>query len=284
MGYTVLDSVCVVSADDMNRNLEANLGRGLPQCEPMPERTTRLAIVGSGPSVRDYLEEIKSFDGHVWAVNGAYDYLRDNGFVPHGFLGCDPLPGLDEYLKNPHKDTTFYLAGTVDPSTIEAVKDYDVRLWFLAQSVDIKYPKGTWLITGGTTMLLRAPFLSWMLGYRDLTFYGADSSFDTTKEQRYVYGDGRYQWDSKAPVNWVKTQNGEGPFPTELCLMKQVSQFGAVVQYYRGKLTFRCGGLLDAFLRSPMGDGSQFDAAFQGSTHDLPREEVPMEIVAHDAA
>lgn len=254
MKYTVLESLLPVTDDEFAHNLRINLERGIPRCEPLPEReNNRLAIVGSGPSVRDYLEEIESFDGEVWAINGAYNFLQGQGIVAQGFLGCDPLPGLCDYLKRPNKATTFYLAGTVDPTTFDAVEGHDVRMWFL-KSENIKYPGGLWAVTGGTTVLLRAPFLAWMLGFRDLTFFGADSSFDPNG--RYCYETGTYRWDSEAPVNEVYTPNGEGPFYTEICLLKQVSQFHAIRQMYRGKMEFRCGGLLDAFMRSPTYDES----------------------------
>lgn len=259
MNYTVLESLLPVTDEEFARNLHSNLERSIPRCEPLPEReNNRLAIVGSGPSVRDYLDEIKNFDGQVWAINGAYNFLQDHGIVADGFLGCDPLAGLCDYLRRPQRKTAFYLAGTVDPTTFDAVDGYDVRMWFL-KSENLKYPPGLWTVIGGTTVLLRAPFLAWMLGFRDLTFFGADSSFDPNG--RYCYQDGSYQWDSKAPVNWVKTDNGEGPFPTEICLIKQVTQFHAIRQIYRGKMEFRCGGLLAAFMRSPMRDGTMFDAA-----------------------
>lgn len=249
MEYTVLESLLPVTDEEFKKNLHTNLERSIPRCEPLPERkNNRIAIVGSGPSVRDFIEEIRNFDGAVWAINGAYNFLQDQGIIADGFTGCDPLPGLCDYLKRPNRKTTFYLAGTVDPTTFDAVEGYDVRMWFL-KSENIKYPPGLWTVTGGTTMLLRAPFLAHMMGFRDITFYGADSSFDQNK--RYCYKDGSYQWDSEAPINWVMTEGGEGPFPTEICLIKQIAQFHAIRQIYRDKMEFRCGGLLAAFMRAP---------------------------------
>lgn len=253
MKWTVLESLLPVTDDEFARNLRVNLERDIPRCEPLPEReNNRLAIVGSGPSVRDYLDEIKSFDA-IWAINGAYNFLQDNGIVAD-FVGCDPLVGLDDYLKHPNPQSVFYLAGTCDATTFEAVKGHDVRMWFL-KSDNLKYPPGLWTVTGGTTCLLRAPFLAHMQGFRDLTIYGADSSYEAA-DKRYCYRYGTYVEDSKAPLNVVYTADGQGPFYTEICLMKQVSQFHAIKQIYREKMEFRCGGLLDAFMRSPTCDDS----------------------------
>jgi hypothetical protein len=261
MSWTLLESICVLDNSELLKNVNANLERGLPLCKPLPERKTKLAIVGSGPSVRDYLEELRHFDGDVWAINGAYDCLQDHGIIADGFVACDPVPELIDYLKHPSHKTTFYIAGSVDPPVIDALKGYDVRLWFLEHEID--YPKGygIYKVKGGTTMLLRAPLLAHMLGYRDLTIYGADSSFDA--DDRYFYKHGRFAADSGAPINTIYTTDGQGPFYTEICLIKQVAQMHAIVQLWRDKpITFRCGGLMAAFMNAPMCDDSHLREAF----------------------
>lgn len=248
-----IESCCVVDPAGCARNLTASLARGLPNCAQQPERNGKLAIVGSGPSVREHLEELRSWPGEIWAVNGAYDYLLSEGIVAHGFMAVDPLPGLAEYLQHPQAPTTFYVSGLCDPSVFDALDGHNVSLWFPVQD-SVKYPAGLWLVSGGTTALTRSPFLAHMLGWRDLTYFGADSSFERRKGYvyRYSYVDGTYAEDNKDPISFVKTPNGEGPFPTTLTMLKQVSQFGSIHPHFKGKMQFRCGGLLDAFLRSPV--------------------------------
>lgn len=212
----------------------------------MPERTDRLAVVGSGPSVRDYLDELWDFEGDIWAVNGAYGFLLEHGIIPDAFVGLDPLPGLAEYVACARKETTHYLSGMCDPAVFDALKDFHVVLWFPAQK-NVRFRPGTYLVPGGTTCLTRMPALAKMLGWRDVTIYGADSSY---AEDRYAYRCGTYGEDSKAEVNRVFC-NGEGPFYTEEALLKQASQFCVLAQTTAIKLQFRCGGLLDAALRAP---------------------------------
>jgi hypothetical protein len=245
--FSLYGSLCVLDSPELQRNLECNLARGFGQCEPLPERTGRLAVCGSGPSLRDYADELSGFD-EVWAINGAYDFLLDRGLVPHGFIGCDPVPGLAEYLQRSHPNTTFYLSGLCDPSSFDGLTGRKIKLWFPAQK-GIKYGKGKWLIPGGTTVMTCAPFLAKMLGWNNVTMFGADSSFKP--EGRYAYPDNTYVEDSQRPINWVRC-NGEGPFPTELLLCKQVSMLGVLAQLPGIKVSFRCGGLMDAYLRAPM--------------------------------
>lgn len=244
---TVLDSQCVVSSEGCEQNMRSALSRGLPLCTPQPERTDRLAIVGSGPSVRDYLDELMGYE-NVWACNGAYGYLLSQGVVPNGFLGVDPLPGLAQYVGKAHPRTTFYLSALCDPEVFDALDGFNIEVWFPEQT-GVKFPAGHWMIPGGTTGLTRAPFLARMLGFRDITIYGADSSAEAG---RYCYEHGTYNEDTKAPLNPVMI-NGEGPFWCELSMLKQISQFGVIAQLHP-EWKFRCGGLLAAFLRAPMQD------------------------------
>jgi hypothetical protein len=244
---TVLESQCVVSGEGCEQNLALALSRGLPLCSPSPERADRLAIVGSGPSVTGYLDELRGFD-HVWACNGAYNFLLAHGIVPTGFVGVDPLPGLAQYVGKAHPRTTFYLSALCDSAVYDALDGFSIEVWFPEQT-GVRFPPGYWMVPGGTTGLTRAPFLGRMLGFRDITIYGADSSAEAG---RYCYEHGTYDEDTKAPLNPVMC-NGEGPFMCELSMLKQVSQFGVIAQLHP-EWKFRCGGLMAAFLRAPMQD------------------------------
>jgi 6-hydroxymethylpterin diphosphokinase MptE-like len=257
MQVTHLDSQCVVGTDDRVQNMAASLARGLAVCRPQDPHARPLAIVGSGPSLRDHLDEIAAAS-EVWAINGAYDHLVALGIVPSGFFGLDPLPGLADYVRHPSPATTFYPASTCDPSVLDALAGQRVLLWH-THADDLTYPSGSWCIPGGTTAVTRAPYLAHLLGYRDITIFGADSSFEGS---RYCYDDGKYGCDSVAPRMRVAI-NGEGPFETELCLLKQVTQLGVIAEIFKGELQFKCGGLLDAYMRAPTMDDSDVELVME---------------------
>lgn len=250
-----IDSQCVVSEEDCEDNLRSSLALGLPHCKELPARTDKLAIVAAGPSVSDYLYEISQFK-HIWAINGAYGYLIDQGIVPTGAVLVDPLPSLAGYFGMADKRTTFYASGLCDPSVFEALSGFDVQLWFPVQDA-VAALKDCPTIPGGTTAATRAPFLAKHLGFRDVTLYGADSSY---AQGRYCYPDGSFPDDSQAPVNKIMC-NGEGPFYTEIALMKQVSQLGVMMTYPTWGVDFkiRCGGLMDAYLRAPLETDAEID-------------------------
>jgi hypothetical protein len=247
-----IQSRCVLDAEDCRRNVESALRRNLRVCGYAPKRTGQLAIVGSGPSVSTYIDELRSWPGEIWAVNGAYRFLLDQGIVAHAFVGLDPVPGLKEYVEVRDKGTSFLLSSVCDPSVFDELSGADIWLWHSKQA-DFPYPEGSQVVGGGTTCLTRAPYLAQMVGWRDITIFGADSSFT---EAKYCYGNG-FKEDSTQPSFPVEC-NGQ-TFVTELALVKQVSAFGVMHTLFNGCLKFRCGGLMDAFLKSPMRDPRDFD-------------------------
>ncbi len=246
-----LDSVCVVDAEGRRANYDHVRMRGLPHVRQIPERKEPLAVVASGPSVNDYLDELKQWSGELWAINGGYDYCLDHGITPDGFFSLDPLPQLSEYLTRPQNETIFYIPSPADPAVFDALSGHYVQLYHPAGS-DMEFPQGEWLIGGGTTALTRVPYFALLQGFRDITLYGCDSSFNGS---RYCYQWGRYSTDIANPSVMVEI-NKEGPFETEVGLMKQVSQMGVLMTRFNGKLKVRCGGLMEAFLRAPIMDDS----------------------------
>lgn len=207
-----------------------------------------LAIVGSAPSAIDYVDELRSWPGEIWAVNGAYRFLMSHGVNANAFIGLDPLPGLKEYVEKRHPMTAFLMSSVCDPSVFDELKDADVWLWHSRGAIEPNpYPDNSVFVSGGTTCLTRAPFLAHMLGWRDITVFGADSSYD---EGPYCYKHGTFKEDTTQDRIEVEC-NGQ-VFVTELLLLKQASVFGVMQTMFNGLLKFKCRGLLKAFLDSPM--------------------------------
>lgn len=249
----VIPSHCIVDNDGCRRNVESALRRNLPACGWGPKRAGQLAIVGSGPSVRDHLEELRAWPGEVWATNGAYRYLLDNGIVPHVFVGLDPVPGLKEYVEGRHDNTAFLMSSVCDPCVFDELESADVYVWHSKQG-DFPYPDGAQVVGGGTTCLTRMPYLAHMLGWRDMTMFGADSSF-TDRDYCYDFAFAENTQQPKFPVE----VDGK-VFVSELALLKQVSVLGVMQTLFKGNLRFKCGGLLDAFLKSPIRNPGDFES------------------------
>ena len=245
MTYRVLETRCVVDQAGREQHIRHALSLGLPVCSKSPARDGRLAIVASGPSVRDYLDELRAFDGEVWAINGAYDYLIREGRVPDGFVGLDPQREMVKFLTDPHIETTFYIASCSHPDVFDCVRGFDVRLWHSNSDTIRALPAGSYAVPGGITCITRAPFLAHLLGWRDVSIYGADCSYH---EHPYAYATEARQCDPNDRTMVVRV-NGH-LFRTELGLMHQASNLGALETVFPAKLTFRCGGMLPEFLKS----------------------------------
>lgn len=168
----MLKTVCVCAPEVVERNHERAVSRGLPWLTARSATDKPLAIVGGGKSAKDYLHEILSFPGDVLAINGAYDWLQDQGRVADLHVLLDPQFGMDMFVQRPNQKTTYLVATCCDPTVFDALKAQNVLVWFSQQGTDTRPG-----IPGGSTALTRAPVLGAFLGYRDITIYGGDSCF-----------------------------------------------------------------------------------------------------------
>jgi hypothetical protein len=86
-GYVPLRSVSTTTAtaqEDIFKNIEKNIKRGLPKFESLPDfrnikhKSKKIAIVGGGPSLKDNLDELRNFDV-ILVAGSPHDYLLENG-------------------------------------------------------------------------------------------------------------------------------------------------------------------------------------------------------------
>ncbi len=240
-----LTTTCIVDAEGRRANMASAMARGARLCVPEQATEKALAIVASGPSAADYVETLRMWDGHIWAINGAYDWLQSHGIAADGFVGLDPEECMVDYLRQPHHATTFYMASICHPSAFDALTGCDVALWHAR--MDGSMPgSGSYAVGGGPTCVSRAPFLGHMLGYRDIHVFGADGSFSGAT---HVYGGSppadatAYSVGGKAYWSWPQ-------------MVHQAAAFVRIVDMWErnklGKLTLHGDGLTQALCRAPV--------------------------------
>lgn len=171
---------------NIRENVRVNASREIPAVEVVPAHSRTLAIVGGGPSLKDYLVTLqlaKARGAEVWALNGAYPWLVERALTPNGFVMLDSRRENVVFINNPQPETVHYLASQVHPDCFEALAGFDVRKW-TGWFWGIDDPNQI-VIEGGATVGLKAICLAYILGYRKFQLYGFDSSYADGENHAY---------------------------------------------------------------------------------------------------
>ena len=173
-----IDIICNTSDEQLIANVTANsrLNKVWQKLESENDKTAILC--GSGPSIADFVDEIKAKQeagGLVFAMNGCAKFLFDHGILADYQVMCDARPENVDLI-GPARQHLF--ASQCDPCLFEAVPD--AVLWHL-QIGDIEsfFPpyKGSYALIGGAASVGNtATCLAYAMGHRKLEIYGYDSS------------------------------------------------------------------------------------------------------------
>lgn len=182
----------ILGGEQARQNVVSSLERGLPEIQPaFVAHDGHLVIVGSGPSLPGFIEEIKSERGKgrpILAVKGAHDFLVERGIEPDLFLSVE-IQDRRHQFKHLPQDTVYLLASRVHPAVFDHLKGRNVVLWHSWANTEI-FPElnGKQVIGGGTTSGLRAITVGYVLGFRKFILYGFDSCLDENKKKRFDSG------------------------------------------------------------------------------------------------
>jgi hypothetical protein len=159
--------------------------RHLPELLPY---SGTAAVVGSAPSIGDYLDRIKEIkqDGLVFSVNGAHNWLIKNDVIPniHVLFEGD-IESPDESLGGPsHPDVYYYICTQCNPSIFRKLKNRNKVIWHYFneepeyQQAVAKYFPGEFMVGGGYTTMFRSITIARVLGYRKFELFGCDASYE----------------------------------------------------------------------------------------------------------
>lgn len=178
--------VCV-PLETLSDNLLSCLRRDLPYVDIGKLRPEKVAVVAGGPSMQDYLEDIREWDGYVIAINGAHDWLIEEGIIPDAVIAIDPQPALAKCFQKPNDETTYLIASCCAPEVFDALEGRRVIVWHAIQG-ECRPLGVSHFVLGGPSAATRAPHLLYMMGFREVHMFGVDSSYDTL--QTHVYENG----------------------------------------------------------------------------------------------
>lgn len=213
----MIRTVCVVPPEGLRRNVERAVGLGLPRLAARPAQDVPLAFVGGGVSSGEHLDEILAWPGDVMTTNGGYDWLQDCGRVADYVCLIDPIPELVDFTTRPQPGTVWLVATMCDPAVFASLNGRDVLLWDAPQGDDEVVPGS---VPGGPTGMTRAPLLAAILGYRDITLFGADSCYRA--DTSHVYG-------GSLPDGLIRVECGQRSWITTLGLLAQAEYLAEMV-------------------------------------------------------
>jgi uncharacterized Rossmann fold enzyme len=179
-------------AEVMLAQARENMKRDLPWFSGGAEKSEAMLLVGGGPSLAESLPKLiahKEAGGKIFAMNGTHDWLIERGIVPDYHVMLDSRQSNVCFVKKPHPQVKYLISAFCHPDVFEALKGFDVTLWFSEMDGIMPLVKGSGkqvcLIGGGSTVGCKAIYLGYIDGFRKFHFYGFDSSY--RGEQNHAY-------------------------------------------------------------------------------------------------
>ena len=108
---------------EVEANMAANTARYRPFDGTCAARDRPMAIVGYGPTLKHTWERLRFFDGHIWSVSKAHDFLMERGIVPAFHTDTDISAHKAQTVQNPHPGTRYVMCAKMAPAALATVPD-----------------------------------------------------------------------------------------------------------------------------------------------------------------
>ncbi len=157
------------------------------------QRTGPLFIIGGGPSLSNDLERIKAAQGScvIWALNNTFRYLCENGIQPDAHIMLDAREENIHFV--PEKtDALLLYCAQCHPKVFEkGMAAGKVITWCssIPDIVDIlkekEMLKEAAIVSGGSSVGMKAIGLAAVFGFSKIHLYGYDSSYSGDENHAY---------------------------------------------------------------------------------------------------
>lgn len=150
-----------------------------------------LLIVGGGPSLKDDLVDIAFMKQYsiIWALNGAFKYLIDNGIQPDGHIILDARQENIEFVPDATEAALLYSAQCHPDVLDKGTKAGRLILWIPAipSVLDIlrQKEKRAAIVSGGSSVGIKAFVLAQAFGFKNIHLFGYDSSYREDENHAY---------------------------------------------------------------------------------------------------
>jgi hypothetical protein len=170
---------------ELIENIKYSNSLGLPLLTLEDAHEEHAVVVGGGPSVRGFVEEIRrrSDEGQlIFALNNSWKWLKEQGIESDYHVMLDARPENAEFVPPTAYGVIGYYASQCDKAVFD--KALNPVLWNHSNAQPITQGNG-YFVAGGSTVGLSALSICAMLGYRKIHIYGFDSSYD--EDRHHVY-------------------------------------------------------------------------------------------------
>lgn len=183
-----MDTTYCIDLDTRDRQVLESCQRVKNRLMAQADHDGHIAVVCYGPSLQDTWEQLRGFD-KIITCSGAHKFLIDRGIIPTWHCEVDPRQHKADLIGTPHKDVEYLIASVCNRKVFDLLDGFNAKLWHVfsheaeRDGIAQAFPRGDWLITGGSNIGLRAMVLARFLGFKKMTVFGMDFSFKETGEQ-----------------------------------------------------------------------------------------------------
>ncbi len=211
-------------------NIREASARELPWVKKMGAHSTVALLVGGGASLKGSIDMIRAMaahGAHIFALNGAARYLRENGVAPKFLVVIDPRPANARFIEGDPAEI-YLLASQCAPEIIDAALRQNAGIWDAPRNVQLFHLAipGAKAITPtadfcwcSTTVGLTAMGLVHMMGYRTQHLFGYDSSYHDGNLHAYE------QTLTEQEGRRIEVWGAGRTFTTSPVMLKQTEEF-----------------------------------------------------------
>lgn len=230
MGRIRFEPVPHLDQETLDRHKAYSRSLGLPETLPgtVGAAAPFLAVVGGGPSVAGYVDRLKAFDGEIWAINGAWEWCRDNGIDATFYT-------IDSVIEAPEGVERAILGDQVAPDVFDALAGADVEL----------IPLGHGFTLNASTSAATVPMFACWRGHKHITFFGCESSYAETTHA-YAIPERIRNVDTRPSLVWVSCGGDE--YVTGPQMILQAEWIAEMARAFPDYIAVEGGGFLSALI------------------------------------
>lgn len=193
---------------------------------PKHEGAGRLAVIGGGTSIRAHVDELRNWDGTVWAVNGAINWCIENG-IDAWFYTADASPPSN-WGYDLSRVTRAVLAPDCSPEMVSYLAGIGAEITLTAP------------LQSGPTSANASDFLSIDAGYTHVTYFGCEGCFAI---------DETHAFPSAEIPDWLAVEVGGEYYRTKAEFISQAIMLSNTIKAFPTIYEERSGGLLAAMIQ-----------------------------------